>query len=97
MFEALVVVAVLIGAWFALACVGLVFKLLFGVIGGFFSVIGTLVFLCVGGAVALAVLPVVVFALLPVWLPLLALGVVVWLLVRGPRRPVPAHASRYMR
>lgn len=97
MFEAFVVLTVVAGVWLALMCAGLVFKLLFGLIGGFFSIIGMLLFLCVGGAVALAVLPVVAFALFPLWLPLLALGVVAWLLLRSPRKPAPAMGSHRLR
>lgn len=97
MFEAFVILAVVGGLWLALLLVGLVFKLLFGLIGGFFSVLGTLLFLCVGGLVMLAVLPVMVFALFPLWLPLLALGLVVWLATRDTHKPARAAASRYPR
>lgn len=92
MLEGFVILAIIAGTWLALMCAGFVFKLLFGLIGGFFSVIGMLLFLCVGGAVALAMLPVVVFALFPLWLPLLALGVVVWLVVRVARKPAPTSS-----
>ncbi|HET7663505.1 MAG TPA: hypothetical protein VFK31_07685 [Rhodanobacteraceae bacterium] len=94
MFELFVVLAVAGGLWLALMVAWFVFKLLFGLIGGFFSVLGALLFLGVGGLVMLAVLPVMVFALFPLWLPLLALGVIVWLVLRDPRKPAPAEASR---
>lgn len=94
MFEIFVVLAVVGGLWLALALAGFVFKLLFGLIGGMFSVLGALLFLCMGGLVMLAVLPVLALALLPLWLPLLALGLVAWLAVRGMRRPAPVEASR---
>lgn len=95
MFELFVILAVVAGLWLALLMTGFVFKLLFGVIGGFLSVLGTLLFLCVGGLVMLAMLPVMVFALFPLWLPLLALGLVVWLVTRDTRKPARATASRY--
>ena len=95
MFETFVVLAAIGGLWLALMLAGFVFKLLFGLIGGFFSVLGTLLFLCVGGLVMLAALPVMVFALLPLWLPLAALGVVAWLVLRNPRKQAPAPSSRW--
>lgn len=93
MFELFVVLAVVGGLWLALVLAGFVFKLLFGLIGGFFSVLGALLFLGVGGLVMLAVLPVMVFALFPLWLPLLAISLLVWLVLRDPRKPAPAEAS----
>lgn len=95
MFEAFVILAVVGGLWLALLMAGLVFKLLFSLIGGFFSVLGALLFLCMGGLVLLAVLPVMVFALVPLWLPLLALGFLAWLVLRDPRKPAPATPSRW--
>jgi len=97
MFELFVVLAVVGGLWLALMVAWFAFKLLFGLIGGFFSVLGALLFLGVGGLVMLAVLPVMVFALFPLWLPLLALSVMVWLVLRDPHKPAPATVSRSSR
>ncbi len=92
MFELFVVLAVIAGLWLAVLVAGFAFKLLFGLIGGLFSVLGALLSVCVGGLVMLAVLPLLALALFPVWLPLLAVGFVLWLMLRRPREPAPAAA-----
>ncbi|HET7358776.1 MAG TPA: hypothetical protein VFJ04_01390 [Rhodanobacteraceae bacterium] len=94
MIELFVLIAVLGCLWVAGAVLMLVFKLVFGVIGGVFSVIGGLIALLVGGTVMLAMLPVFAFMLLPLCLPLLLIAAVVWLIVRAAHpRPAPANAG----
>lgn len=97
MFEIFVVLAVVAGLWLALTLAGAVFKLLFVLVGGLFSVLGMLLALLVGGAVAVAFVPVALFALAPLWLPLLAVGVAVWVVLRTLCRPAPVEASRLPR
>lgn len=60
---------------------GFAFKLTLGLLGGVIGLIGG----AIGLLVALAVLPLVALATLPVWLPLALLVGLVWLLARGGR------------
>lgn len=78
------VVLVLIGSglWLGGALLAGLFKLTFGLLGGlvgFFAV----------GLVALLVVPIVLFALLPFWLPVLFIAGIVWLIVHASRAPPP--------
>lgn len=96
MIELFVLIAVLGGLWLAGSVLMLMFKLVFGVIGGVFSILGGLFALVVGGAVMLALLPVFAFMLLPLCLPLLLVAGVVWLIVRAARpRPAPATVATH--
>lgn len=67
---------------------GFAFKLTLGLLGGVIGLIGG----AVGLLVALAVLPLLALATLPVWLPLALLVGLVWLLARGG-----AHSTATMR
>ncbi|AND70972.1 hypothetical protein ATSB10_35180 [Dyella thiooxydans] len=82
--------------WLAASLVGFVFKLAFAVVGGVIGLMAGLLGLLVGALALLLVAPVVLLALLPVMLPVLALGGLVWLVVRASRRPtpVPVNAGR---
>lgn len=76
-------VALVVGAcWFFGALVGGLFKLTFGLfgvlLGGLFSVFAL-------GVSALLVVPIVLFALLPLLLPVLGIAAVVWLIVHASR------------
>lgn len=62
---------------------GFALKLTLGLIGGVFGLIGG----AIGLLVALAVLPLVVLATLPLWLPLALLVGLVWLLARSGHAP----------
>ncbi|MEO7149491.1 MAG: hypothetical protein ABIY40_06115 [Rhodanobacteraceae bacterium] len=79
--------------WLFAALIGAVFKLIFGLIGGFFGVFGAIFggfFAVLGiGIGALVVVPIVLFALLPLALPVLILAGLIWLIVRTAR-PAPA-------
>lgn len=83
MFTLGILVALVVGAcWFFGALVGGLFKLTFGLfgvlLGGLFSVLAL-------ALAALLVVPIVLFALLPLLLPVLGVAVVVWLIVRASR------------
>jgi len=85
------------GVWLGMMLVGAVFglffRLLFGLIGGIFSIIGGLVGLAVMGIVGLALLPVFAILLLPALIPVMLMVGFVWLLVRKPRPVVVIQAS----
>ena len=82
-----VLVLVLGALWLAGSLIGLVFKLVFGLIGGVFALIGGLLALFGSGAVMLALLPMFALALLPALMPLLLVVGLVWLVVHASRRP----------
>ena len=87
MIELIVVVMVLGSLWLAGSLVLLMFKLVFGLVGGLFSLFAALIALFVGGLVTLALLPVFALALIPMLMPLLLIGGLVWLIVRAANRP----------
>lgn len=93
MFELLVVCAVLAGFWLLGSALALVFKLVFGLVGGIFALLGGAVGLLLGALALLLVVPVMALALLPVWLPLALLAALVWIVVRVARRPQPVVAD----
>lgn len=76
----IVLLAVCGGLWFCGALIAGLFKLTFGLLGGLLA--GVFGMFAVG-LVMLLVLPIVFFALLPLWLPVLFLGGLVWLIVRA--------------
>ncbi len=88
MFGLLVLGFVVLACWLSLSLLGLVFKLVFGLIGGIFGVLGGFLGLLICGIVGLALLPVVGLLMLPLMLPALFFGALVWLLLRRPRQPV---------
>ena len=78
-----VLVALIVGAcWLFGALVGGLFKLTFGLfgvlLGGLFSVFALVL-------AALLVVPIVLFALLPLLLPVLGIAALVWLVVHASR------------
>lgn len=79
--------------WLFAVLIGAVFKLIFGLIGAVFGAFGAIFggfFAVLGiGIGALVVVPVALFALLPLALPVLFLASMVWLIVRAAR-PAPA-------
>ncbi|MEO6968008.1 MAG: hypothetical protein ABI132_06090 [Rhodanobacteraceae bacterium] len=79
--------------WLFAALIGAVFKLTFGLIGAVFGTFGAIFggfFAVLGiGMAALVLVPAMLFALLPLVIPVLLIGGVVWLIVRAAR---PAHA-----
>lgn len=87
MIELMVVGVVVGGLWLLGSFVGLVFKLVFGLIGGVFSLLAGALGLFIGGMVMLLVLPIVALSLLPVCLPALLLFGVIWGIVHVARRP----------
>lgn len=93
MFEIFVVFAVLGSLWLAVLLFGVVFKLLFVLIGGLFSILGGLVALLVGGALMLALLPLFAVMVLPLFLPLLFVVGMVYLIVHLAKRSTPAPAA----
>lgn len=83
MFEPGVVALAVVGAlWFTGAIIGGLFKLTFGLLAALFG--GMLALLGVGVAV-LVVVPFVLFALIPLLLPSLAIVALVWVILRAAR------------
>jgi hypothetical protein len=83
MLELGIVVLVVVGAfWFFGALIAGLFKLTFGIIG---AVFGGLFGLFALSIVALMVLPIVFFALLPLLMPVLFIAGLVWLIVHASR------------
>lgn len=70
------------GLWLGGVLLAGLFKLTFGLLGGLIG------FFAVGFA-ALLVVPIVLFALLPLWLPVLFVAGIVWLIVYASRNPPP--------
>ncbi|MGH8216210.1 MAG: hypothetical protein ACREPZ_11025 [Rhodanobacteraceae bacterium] len=93
MFELGVLLLVGFGAfWLFAALIVGVFKLTFGLLGAIF---GGLFGMFAIAIVGLLVLPIVLFALLPVLMPLLFVAGLVWLIVHASRTPSepPQHAQ----
>jgi len=76
------------GFWLLLAMIGLVFKLVFSIVGGMFSLFGGLIAMGVAGLLGVVLLPIFGLLMLPPLTPLLFIGFVIWLLTRHSRRPV---------
>ncbi|HEX7816761.1 hypothetical protein [Dyella sp.] len=94
MFAFGVIAMVVIACWLMAATIGLVFKFVFTLIGGMFSLIGAL-FGLVFGLVALVIAaPLMLLALLPALVPTLCVVGLVWLVVRATRSPQPGHAPQ---
>jgi hypothetical protein len=94
----LLALVVFFGAfWLLAALIGGLFKLVFGFFGVMLGAFGALfggVFALFGiGAAALVIVPILVFALLPLLVPALCLGLLVWVIVHASRRPAPAPAK----
>ncbi len=75
--------------WLFAALIGAVFKLIFGLIGAVFGAFGAIFggfFVVLGiGIAALLVVPAALFVLLPLLLPTLLIGGIVWLIMRAAR------------
>lgn len=95
----LVAAVVLLGMlWFMGSLIGLVFKLVFGLIGGVFSLVGGVIGVVFGALALLVIGPLVMLAMLPALLPVLMIAGLVWLVVRATRRPMvvqPAPRSGF--
>lgn len=87
MIELMVVGVVVGGLWILGSVIGLMFKLVFGLIGGVFSLLAGALGLFIGGLVMLLVLPIVALSLLPVCLPALIVFGLIWAIVHVARRP----------
>jgi hypothetical protein len=84
----LMLICVIVGAlWIVGSLIGLIFKVVFGLIGGIFGLLAGAIGLFIGGLVMLLVLPVVALSLLPVCLPALLLFGVIWAIVHAARKP----------
>ena len=94
MFGLLLLGLVIVGCWLSLSLIGLLFKLIFGIVGGLFGLLGGFIGLLLAGIVALAVLPLIGLLMLPLLLPALLCIGLLWLLLRGPRRPVVIQQYR---
>jgi hypothetical protein len=92
MIELMLIGVVVGGLWIVGSIIGLMFKLVFGLIGGVFSLFAGALGLVIVGLVMLLVLPIVALSLLPVCLPALLLFGLIWAIVHVARRP-SAHAS----
>lgn len=86
-----VVLAVAGVCWLFGALIGGLFKLVFGLAG---ALLGGLFVLLAAGLAALFVIPVVLFALLPLLAPVLCVAALVWLAVRVSRPSHPAPTAR---
>ncbi len=87
-----VLVAVAAAFWLFAALLGGLFKLTFGFFGALF---GSMLGMAALGMVALLVVPIVLFALLPLWMPVLLVIAVIWLIVRAGRADnVPAQPAQ---
>ncbi|MGO4703771.1 hypothetical protein [Dyella sp. 2RAB6] len=89
MFVLSVIVMAVLALWLAGALIGVVFKFTFAIVGGVFSVLGTLLGLLIAGVVLVAMAPIVLLAMLPALLPVLLIAGLVWLVVRAAR-PAPS-------
>lgn len=88
-------IAIVVGAlWIVGSVIGLIFKLVFGLIGGVFSLLAGALGLFIGGLVMLFVLPLIALSLLPVFLPALILFGAIWAIVHLARRPSTTPVSR---
>jgi hypothetical protein len=92
----LMLIAVMVGAlWIVGSVIGLVFKLVFCLVGGMFHLLAGAIGLFIGGLVMLLVLPIIALSLLPVALPALLVFGLVWAIVHAGRKPAAAQpASR---
>jgi hypothetical protein len=90
MIELMLMGLVVGGLWIVGSLVGLVFKLVFGVVHVVFGLLAGAIGLFIGGLVLLLVLPIVALSLLPVCLPALMLFGLVWAIVHVARRPSAA-------
>lgn len=90
-----VLLMVVFGIWLGAVTIGLMFKLVFALVGGLFSMVGALLGMFFGGIALLIAVPIVALALLPVCLPVIVLAAVVWAIVRaarGPAQPAAVNA-----
>ncbi len=94
MIELMAIFLVVGGLWLVGSLVGLCLKLVFGLVGGLFSLLAGALGLFISGLVMLLVLPVIALSLLPVLLPALLLFGLVWTIVHLARRPAAAPAVR---
>jgi hypothetical protein len=85
----IVVLAVAGVCWLFGALIGGLFKLVFGLAG---ALLGGVFAVFVAGFVALLVVPIVLFALLPLLAPVLCVAGLVWLIVRATR-PHPSTTA----
>jgi hypothetical protein len=95
MFAMSVLLMLVLGVWLAVATIGLVFKLTFGLIGVLFSLVGAVLGVVLGGIALLVAAPLVALALLPLCLPVIVLAAIVWAIVRiarGPAQQAPVNA-----
>ncbi|RDS82684.1 hypothetical protein [Dyella psychrodurans] len=84
----LMLICVIVGAlWIVGSLIGLIFKVVFGLIGGIFGLLAGAIGLFIGGLVMLLVLPIVALSLLPVCLPALLLFGLIWAIVHATRKP----------
>jgi hypothetical protein len=94
----LVLVAFIGVFWLFAALIGGLFKLTFGLLGALFGVFGALfggLFAVFGiGLAALVVVPILVFALLPLLIPALCLALLVWVIVHATRKPAPVQVRQ---
>jgi hypothetical protein len=91
---ALMVVLVMVGfLGLVAAAIGLVFKLVFGLIGGLFGLFAGALGLLIGGAALLLIVPIVVISMLPLFLPVLLIAAVIWAFTHHSRQPVAVQTT----
>ena len=87
----LLLVAAVVGVfWLCAALLGALFKVTFGVFGAMLDAVGALFGL---GIAALVVVPILLLTVLPLALPILFIGGLVWLIVRASRPRAPASPA----
>jgi hypothetical protein len=87
MIELMLIGMMVVGLWIVGSVIGLIFKLTFGLVHVFFSLLAGAIGLFIGGLVMLLVLPIVALSLLPLCLPALVVFGVIWAIVHLARRP----------
>lgn len=92
MIEFFVVLLLMGSLWMAAILIGFAIKLVLGLVGGVFSLLGGLLAL----GVVLVMLPVMALVALPLLVPVLFVVGLAWLVAHAARRPprVPAPAAR---
>ena len=89
----LLLVAAVVGVfWLCAALIGALFKVTFGLFGALLGVFGAAFGI---GIAALVVVPVLLLTVVPLFLPVLVLGGLIWLIVRAARPHAPVTPAQH--
>ena len=89
----LLLVAAVAGVfWLCAALIGALFKITFGLFGALLGVFGAVFGI---GIAALVVVPVLLVTVVPLFLPVLVLGGLIWLIVRASRPRAPTAPAQH--